>query len=129
MTTNPSMPLGTDRFKTGSSQFDGEHPDARNRCLAGMNLCEDRMLSESRRKFDRDSSKEDAMMLALMPLTGLFAPCDTSKPSRSLCHEVPDPEHAFLPGVAEIDHLHIARHRAHDVVPGRIFLTHPAHPA
>jgi len=71
-------PLGTDRFKTGSSQFDGEwyfgtyqmaalglaqfareHPEARDRCLAGMTLCEDRMLSDACRKFDRDSWKEE----------------------------------------------------------------------
>ena len=73
-------PLGTDRFKTGSSQFDGEwffgtyqmaalglahfareHPEARDRCLAGMTLCEDRMLSDGCRKFDRESWKEDAL--------------------------------------------------------------------
>lgn len=74
------QPLGTDRFKTGSSQFDGEwlfgtyqmaalglaqfaleHPEQRDRCLAGMTLCEDRMLSDACRKFDRDSWKEDAL--------------------------------------------------------------------
>ena len=73
-------PLGTDRFKTGSSQFDGEwffgtyqmaalglahfareHPEAREHCLANMTLCEDRMLSEACRRFDRDSWKEDAL--------------------------------------------------------------------
>ncbi len=73
-------PLGTDRFKTGSSQFDGEwffgtyqmaalglaqfaqeHPEARNRCLAGMAVCEDRMLSDACRRFDRESWKEDAL--------------------------------------------------------------------